>query len=233
MIIHGTGMIAKAFKDLNFPNVALFAAGVSYSGCIDEKEYEREKIELESFINKNQGKLVLYFSSFVALSGANMYAIHKQKMENLIKILSSNYLIIRLPQVAGRTSNNTLLASFVRKVVNGETIEIHSNATRRLIFIDDIVRIVSKLILMNVKNDVINIAPEKSISPHEIVRLINKELGTQANISVVDCGEAQDAPVNSLREIVGINDRIFDVGYQEWVVKTTVKLLTKGEISDK
>jgi nucleoside-diphosphate-sugar epimerase len=118
-MIVGNGLIAKAFYDnyANRDDVLIFASGVSNSSNIDPKEFIREKTLLKSFLTER--KKIVYFST-CSIEDPSLenspYILHKLEMEELVKGVN-DYLIFRLPQLAGKTDNpNTLLNFLYRKI---------------------------------------------------------------------------------------------------------------------
>ena len=52
-MIIGSGLLARSFCDAydDDDNVCIYAAGVSNSGCVDKKEFKRERARLVDTIN--------------------------------------------------------------------------------------------------------------------------------------------------------------------------------------
>jgi nucleoside-diphosphate-sugar epimerase len=89
----------------------------------------------------------------------SLYVKHKLKIENIIKNYD-NYYIFRLPNVASKTTNNfTLINNLIYKLKNNLKITVLSEATRNIIDILDVVRIVDLILESDHgKNRIINIA---------------------------------------------------------------------------
>jgi len=104
-MIIGNGQLANAFKEFDDKEIVIFASGVADSNCIDEKQFERERLLLTSTLSKYNDKTFVYFSS-CALSAKeyplNDYYKHKKQMELLIKKTTENYYIFRIPQLFGK-----------------------------------------------------------------------------------------------------------------------------------
>ena len=120
----------------------VYAAGVSNSNCSDQREFDRERDRL--MIAMEQHRLVdlfLYFGTCSADGSLDSpYVQHKIKME---KIVSEHprYLILRLPQTAGKTENpHTLLNYIFTRIIRSERFQIWKNARRNIIDVDDVVR---------------------------------------------------------------------------------------------
>ncbi len=110
--------IKNFFKELN---ICVYAAGVSNSLCKNKKLFEKDKKRLYDFSNDiNKNKVLLYFST-CALDdpsrNQNPYIKNKLEIENFIKKNFAKYLIIRLPEVVGKSNNsNTLINFFLKKL---------------------------------------------------------------------------------------------------------------------
>ena len=72
----------------------------------------------------------------------------------------ANYLLFRLPQVVGNTSNLTTLISFLyNSIVTQQPIDVWDNACRYIIDADDAVRIVSYVVDNGMfRNSTVNVA---------------------------------------------------------------------------
>ncbi len=147
-MVVGSGMLAKAFlKYANDNSVIIFASGVSNSKETNEEKFKREKDKLLSLEGNG---LLVYFSTcsiFDASSENTAYVRHKISIECEIKKKFNQYIIFRLPIVVGHTNNlNTFFNYFKNKILSGDVIEIKKLASRHLIDIDDVVRIVSFIV---------------------------------------------------------------------------------------
>ena len=136
------------FKELN---ICVYAAGVSNSLCKNKKLFEKDKKRLYDFSNDiNKNKVLLYFST-CALNdpsrNQNPYIKNKLEIENFIKKNFAKYLIIRLPEVVGKSNNsNTLINFFFKKIREKEAFDLWSNARRSVIDIDDVTKILIDLL---------------------------------------------------------------------------------------
>ncbi len=198
-IIIGTGFLAKNFskykeffKELN---ICVYAAGVSNSLCKNKKLFEKDKKRLYDFSNEiNKNKALLYFSTCTLNDPSrnqSLYIKNKLEIENFIKKNFQKYLIIRLPQVVGKSINsNTLINFFFEKIKRNEIFNLWTKARRSVIDIDDVTKILINL-LSNTKheNKTINIAnPEKYSSIH-IVKIIENLTAKKAKYNLVNKGE--------------------------------------------
>lgn len=192
-------MVAGALKDISgWDNDILFSSGVSNSGEKDEKNFQKE-IEL---VKSNLAKLTsngsfIYFSStsiFNQLKKNNPYVLHKLKIEKLIKDSNLNYLIIRLPNLVGFSTNpNTLTNYFADSIRLGRAINLNQKAFRHLIDASDLPGI-----LNDVKNNfgknrhIINIETDKPISAQQIIFCMEDAIQKKAIINPTVVNEDQE-----------------------------------------
>jgi nucleoside-diphosphate-sugar epimerase len=174
-MIIGNGLIAQSFKpffDKYQDTAILFASGVSNSKLIHESEYGREKVMLEKALAQN--KLVIYFSTcsiFDSTLQASRYINHKLEMESLIA-KNDNYLIIRLPNVVGKTGNpNTMFNFFVNQIITGKKIEVMNKASRYIIDSVDVAYWTMELIEAGFKKNIVNLALPIKYKVVEIIEI--------------------------------------------------------------
>ena len=182
----GSGMLAKAFQNSESRGCIFFCSGVSNSTESNPDEFEREVALFKKNLQYDHSNCLVYFSSVLAPTKKNKYYEHKNRMEQLVKTLSHEYLILRLPQVAGNVLNNTLLPSFIKKIYFEEKFEVYSNAPRSLIDVDDVVKIFDKIYKNNVRNKTINLCPGYAFQPVELTEIIGELLGKTPNIAIVE-----------------------------------------------
>jgi len=193
-VLIGNGMLASYFENyLSNNGVLIFASGVSNSSQIDEKEFARERKLLEKNLKDNNGKLFVYFSS-CSIEDSELkdtpYHIHKKNMEQVIKNNSNNYLILRLPNVVGNGgSKSTIINFLINKVRNGQKFELWKNATRNIIDVEDVYKIVSHIIENRIfNNTTINIAYGQNNKISDILKSIEKIFDKKALYTLVDKG---------------------------------------------
>ena len=225
LIVHGRGMMASAIRVTEGLTGAVFAAGISNSGEIDCREYIREYNDLRSFIESNSDKKIIYFSSYVAKDGTSRYAQHKRQMEALIAENANDFLVLRLPQVVGKTTNRTLISYFVHAAKTREKIAIQKNAYRSLVDVTDVGRILSLFIGKNVTREIIAVGPLKSLWILDIIENIESILRLKIDFTLVDGGERQSADLSRALELLGRNDPLFDEAYQCSVLREYVPKL--------
>lgn len=204
-MIVGSGLIARAFIQGGANELAdtcFYAAGVSNSGCKDEREYLRERERLDAAMAAcPPGHRFVYFSTCSIEDPAmreSEYVQHKIRMENLVR-WRTRHLILRLPQVAGRTSNpHTLLNYLHARIAHSEHFQVWSGAMRNIIDAEDVVRIATDLIVTeNASAATINIANPRSNMMADIVKAMERVLGIRAVCDIVD--KDSGAPIDTGR----------------------------------
>ena len=193
-MIVGSGVIARAFRAhvAGLPDVCVYAAGVSNSSCKDAREFARERERLQAAIESlRDSTLLLYFSTCSINDPAAQdsgYVIHKRAMENLVA-QRSRHLILRLPQLAGRTPNpHTLLNYLHARIVRSERFDVFRGAARNVIDVDDVARIVSQLVRDGACAETINVACTRNVPILDIVRCMEDVVGHRAVFDIIEAG---------------------------------------------
>ena len=163
-MIYGSGLIATSFKKYKYnEKFIFFASGISNSQESNLLEYNKEVNLLKRALTKKKiNEIFVYFSTCSIYDPTlknSLYVKHKLKIENIIKNYD-NFYIFRLPNVVGKTTNNfTLINNLIYKLKNNLKITVLSEATRNIIDILDVVRIVDLILESDdAKNRIINIA---------------------------------------------------------------------------
>lgn len=226
-MIIGSGLIADAFKRhaARLDATCIYAAGVSNSLCLDEEEFSRERGRLEAAMSGNRQRLVVYFSTCSVddpWSQNSRYVAHKREMEALVRTHAS-FLIVRLPQVAGRTPNpHTLLNHLYARIRRSERFDLWHRASRNIIGVDDVANIVVDLLLNEkLRSETLNVANPKSSSMMEIVRAFEQVTGRRAIYNLVDRGGAYPIDVARTEDSIRRCDIRFDDTY---VLRTLTKV---------
>ena len=100
------------------------------------------------------------------------------------------HVVLRLPQIAGKTPNpHTLLNFLYARISRSEAFQIWGGAKRNIIDVDDVVSIAQQLIANGtVRNTTVNIANPVNYSMPEIVDAMVGIVGKRAIFEVVDRG---------------------------------------------
>ena len=191
-MIIGNGLIANALID--YRTTVFHAAGVANSGCTEKAEFDRDTERLKSTLDTNG--LLVYFGT--TSDAQNRYTEHKLACEELVKA-RGNYLICRLPIVAGRTENQYTLLNWIRnRLRNGEEIECWMNARRNIIDVMDVSSIVSWLIDTGSKDETINVAAPMSYPVRTIIDTMARIVDRKAIVRKVNEGTAQKIDVTRI-----------------------------------
>ncbi len=224
-MIIGSGLLAHGFAPCfaDRDDVCVYAAGVSNSSCVDAAEFERERLRLQLALdNATDVNAFLYFSTCSVHDPCvfdTAYVKHKMDMEHIVSE-HPKHMIIRLPQVAGRTVNpHTLLNYLFAKISRSESFHLWCRAKRNIIDIDDIVVIVGKLISDSLmRHMTVNVANSKNHSMMEIVKAMEAVVQKKAVYVEVERGDEYAIDVQQIHPFVqqaGVN---FNDGYLEKVL---------------
>jgi nucleoside-diphosphate-sugar epimerase len=191
-MIVGRGLLASAFdaQAIETLEATLFASGVSNSSEINPLAYVREQQLLEERLAAAKGAFV-YFSTCSIEDpdrGSGQYARHKVRMEQLVADRGGRYLILRLPQVVGRTGNPHNLINFLTdRLRNGEPIPMWSGAVRCLIDVEHVAAITMRLLQDGAHEQLrASLAPPEVISMPALVDVMESILGLHARREIVD-----------------------------------------------
>lgn len=168
-------MIAESFKTYNFKSVCVFASGVADSTENDILKYKKEYDLLKQVLIKNKNNIIVYFSTLSVLRhDYTNYVKHKLFMESYIENNSTNFLILRLPNVVGNTKNKKQLLPFMyNSLLNNDIIQVKNGTYRDLIDVDDLPKIVNFLINEKI-NGKLNITLDNKIKVIDIVNYLIK-----------------------------------------------------------
>lgn len=224
-MVIGSGLMARAFAHVfdNEPGgLLVYAAGVSNSGCGDPREFQRERDRLsEAMSDAQTNRAFIYFSTCSVEDPeavATPYVQHKIAMEGLVRT-HPGHLIIRLPQVAGRTPNpHTLLNYLYARISRGERFAIWNRARRNIIDVDDVVRIV-KFLVRGSRDcrpacaETIAVANAGDYGLGEIVAAFERVTGKRALFDVLAKGGTYHVDISRIRPLLASADVLFDNNY--------------------
>jgi nucleoside-diphosphate-sugar epimerase len=229
-MIIGSGLLAKSFAPAlcQREDICIYSAGVSNSSCSEVKEFERERLRLSAALQQAEAMdAFVYFgtcSVFDPEARETAYVRHKLAMERLVMV-HPRHLILRLPQVAGKTSNpHTLLNYLYARISRSESFHLWSNAWRNIIEVDDVATIIERLIAdPAMRGLTLNVANPSSSPISDIVAAMEKVVGKRAIYEVVERGS--DYTIDT-REILPVMDAAgvkFGDGYLERVISKYYK----------
>ncbi|WP_297982268.1 NAD-dependent epimerase/dehydratase family protein [uncultured Chryseobacterium sp.] len=203
-MIIGNGLIASLFKDANREDVIFFASGVSNSLETRPEEFLREENLIKKTIQENPWKIFIYFSTcsiYDSSKTGSDYVLHKLKMEQLIKESVEQYLILRVSNAVGKGGNPNLLMNYlIRSINNGETINVHTKATRNLIDAEDVQNITHQLLNENHLNKIINVAYLQNYSIIEILEIIERFYDKKLDLNLVKSGFGYDINIPDVED---------------------------------
>lgn len=203
-MIIGNGLIANAFRDYDQEDIIFFASGVSNSLETKISEFQREENLIRKTLSENPSKLFIYFSTcsiYDSSKSDSAYVNHKLQMEHIISHEAPTYLIARVSNAVGKGGNPNLLMNYLhRSILNQTKIIIHQNATRNLIDIEDIRKMILFLVNEKEKNKIYNIAFVRNFSIIEVVSAFEKVLTLTANQEILNLGESYTIDLHGLED---------------------------------
>ena len=226
-MIIGNGLIGKHFMIDFFKSdkIILFASGVSDSLCKDESQFKREENLLLSYLENS--KNINYFIYFSTISiydpsiNNSPYVKHKMRMESLI-LNYPNTIIFRIGQVASHNmgNKNNLLNFIDNAIISKKKIELWRNSYRSIIDIEDVVKIINKIITnSSIKERIINVANPTFNSINEIVNVFEKIKNMKVRHVILNKGEKYDVNLDLMSSIASDIEINFDNTYLERVLK--------------
>jgi nucleoside-diphosphate-sugar epimerase len=194
-MVIGNGMVAKRFESYKKDDQFLiFASGVSNSKNTDPAIFNREIELLQNTIKENKEKTLVYFSTcsiYDPEEKNSEYVLHKKNIEDLIQKQQKQFYIFRISNLVGRSDNpNTVLNFFFYHIRHAINFDLWSNATRNLLDIDDMYKIIDYILQKKTfKNDIINIANPVNYSVIEIITALETLMGLRANYIPISKGK--------------------------------------------
>jgi nucleoside-diphosphate-sugar epimerase len=223
-MIVGQGMIAAAFARsfADRPDLAVFASGVSNSGEKSPEPFRREEEDLRSVLAQGPA-CVAYFGTCSVddpEQRASPYVGHKLRMEELVRA-SGHFVVLRLPQVVGRTRNPFTLTNYLYEQIAGRRrFSVWTNARRNIIDVDDVARIGGYMLDSRAYRDrTVNVASPFSTPVTELVAAFERVLGVRADYERVERGGRYDIDVTDCLEVAAKVGVSFGPGYVDRVVE--------------
>lgn len=223
-MIIGSGFMAQNFHDqiqeIEKLNICLYAAGVSNSQTEDKILLTKDQNRIIDFSKKfDQEKKLVYISTCCINDPSrnkNPYTKNKLHIESFIKEKFKKYLIIRLPEVVGKSDNKTSLTNFLyHHIKNKKNFEVWSKTKRNIIDIQDVV-LITMSVLKNrfLNNTIINIANSMNYKIREIVENLEKLTNIKANYNLVDKGDENwQIDISEISKIIKNNKINFNENY--------------------
>ncbi len=221
MRIIGDGLIARSlgpFEDRH-QDVVAFASGVSDSTSTSLRAFQRECSLLYEVLEQARQRhlRVVYFSGGGAIYGRwttpaveagpleprSAYGRHQLLCEAIVRSAGVRYLIARLPNVVGPGGSRwQLIPALVRQVLDGR-VQVQAGASRDLIDVEDMARVLSDLLQLRRARDIVNVASGSSVPVPRIVDEIARILSVEPEVVSRRRGEAQRFSTNHLSELLG------------------------------
>jgi len=192
-MIIGNGLIANTFRENDQNNVVFFASGVSNSLETDENQFLREENLIRKTIAENPEKLFVYFSTcsiYDSSKNGSKYVNHKLNMEHLVSTECKKYLIARASNAVGKGGNpHTLINFLIKSIRENHPVKVHIDATRNLIDVEDVREIILELMKKDRLNRIVNVAYLSDYPVIQIVAIVERFLGKNANVELVKAGQ--------------------------------------------
>lgn len=192
--IIGKGFIAKNLNQINKAilksGYVIYAAGISNSRVESRIQLFKEIRLFKHFLKINKKNKIIYISTADitnSLKNKSKYVKNKIKIEKIIKKNFNNFIILRIPQLIGKSSNkNTLINFFYNKIKEKKKIIVFKNVKRNILDIDDIIKMI-QVIIMNkkVNKKIITLSNKNFIKPIEIIKILEKKLKKKANYILI------------------------------------------------
>lgn len=225
MNVVGNGLMARACIGYAIPDGYLvFASGVSNSLEVRRAQFDREEALLMRTINENPHSNLIYFSTCsLSQDKVTPYTIHKERMETLVQERCARYSIFRFPQVVGVVDNTTLVSYLVRKLVSGKTVTLYRSASRKIIAVADVYRIIEKVLtIQKGENVFLNVSSQHPVNIIDLHSYIAKICGVSSDSTIVDGGEHLEVDLIGLKSMIGEDDPVFEKEYWKRVIEAYV-----------
>ena len=224
-MIVGTGLLARVFAPSlgGTAGIVVHAAGVSNSQCHDDREFRRERDALATTIREHRdAECLVYFSTCSVrdpASAESPYVRHKIAMEALVREHPRN-LVLRLPQVVGRTPNpHTLLNYLHARISRGERFAVWRYARRNVIDCQDVQSLARAIIDDGIRQATLNIAAPRNHPMIEIVETMERAIGGHAVYDLLERGADYPIDVEAIRPYFARCDLAFGPDYLERVIR--------------
>jgi dTDP-4-dehydrorhamnose reductase len=190
-------MVGSAFADVRgLRGAVVYAAGPSNSSCTRQSEFDRERARLADAL-QIPGLFVYVSTTSVE---DKPYTHHKREMERLVRE-RGDYLIARLPIVAGKTTNPHTLLNFLHsRIARSEEFDLYTRARRNVIDVADVAEIVGWLVRQGARNEVVNVAAPQDYAVWDIVRVFQRLTGKHAIFNKIDAGDESNLDVRRIAD---------------------------------
>jgi nucleoside-diphosphate-sugar epimerase len=221
MEIVGSGFLARNLQPIadRHPDTVVLAAGVSWASGTSETDFAREAALLDQVAERCRatGRRLVFFSTAatgmygavdgaaredIAITPCTPYGAHKYMLEQRLLASGADYLILRLGHLVGPGQpTHQLLPTLLRQVLEG-AVRIHRGATRDLIDVADVVRIIDWLLERGVRGETVNVASGEAVAVDDIVDRLQARVGTPVVRNYTDAGSSHVISIEKLRRLV-------------------------------
>lgn len=235
MKVVGRGFIAghaRRYFAGRHPSATLIGAGVSSVLINDVSEFEREAALVYDVLRqcRSEGRTVIFLSTASAgMYGAagspgtengpvfpvTAYGRHKLALESVCASSGAQWLVLRLAHVVGAGQQpHQLLPSLTRQLLAG-SVTVHAGASRDLLDVQDMLRMLDTLLSRGVTNDVVNLASGRPEPIERIIDGLEERLDVQANRELIETpAKRAVVSVEKVRNLVPCFDELgFGPGY--------------------
>lgn len=188
-MIVGSGMVADACKALTgWENDIIYASGVSNSSEKRKELFDREIDLIKTHLNQLRGdSTFVYFSTTSILDPSktkSSYILHKLYIESMLRNITDNHMIIRLPNLVGKSRNpHTLTNFFAGNILVGKPVRLIKNAVRHLIDVNDLEFVLNDIRKKFGKSKVtVNVETDKPFTAGQILSLMEEVLQKKAHV---------------------------------------------------
>jgi NDP-hexose 4-ketoreductase len=216
MQIIGRGFLAEHLSRIEdrHHGVVAIAAGVSCAADTAPAAFTREADLVGRVIDQcqQQKRRLLFFStSSTGMYGnggtgreadpvfpPTPYGKHKYALENAVRASGVDHLILRLAHVVGpHQPDHQLLPTLTRQILSG-SVNLHRNAVRDLIAVDDTVTLIDLLLERGVSREIVNVATGHPVLVADLVADLERRLGVQAAHAYVEVPANQSPDISTL-----------------------------------
>lgn len=185
----------KLLKLIKKTDIIIHTAGTNRS--INKTDFKKNNEDLTKFICKNiSNNQKIIFTSSIQATLKNKYGISKKNCENIIKNWSYknkfSYLILRVPNVFGKWSKpnyNSVIATYCYNLSRNKKVKLNNpNSAIKLIYIDDLTRLITKYISIKKIKSSLNLKNYYSIKLKDIYKTILGFKEIRNNLNIDDLG---------------------------------------------
>jgi len=201
-LINGLNILNEGTLMSKMKNVDTVINLAAYISASESWEKPREYFENNSIgtlcvvrcaINAKVKNFIHFSSAAVKARPLTPYALSKKMSEQILELYKDkiNIILVRPENIYGngqKASYGYVIHSFIKAVQNNQAIKIFGDGKqiRDFIFVEDVVRVIEKIINKNIYNKTINLGNGKGINILDLARLISKLFGKKLRIEYLE-----------------------------------------------